>query len=68
MMMRRRKRNLDIRNKIERQGLLYHRVAARIGISPYSLSHWLMTDLTPERKALILKAIDELQEEVNSKK
>lgn len=67
MMMRRRKRNMAIRNMIEREGILYHRIAAKIGISPYSLSHWLMTDLSEPRKAAILKAIDEIKKEVSSK-
>lgn len=53
-------KNLDIRMAIREKRLHHYEVAARIGISEYTLCRWLREDLTEERKDSILKAISEI--------
>ena len=49
--------NLEVRQSIERKRLKYFEVAAALGINPATLSRWLQTEMTPERKKEVLKAI-----------
>jgi len=49
--------NLEIREAIEKKRLKHYEVAQSLGISPYTLSVWLRTELSAEQKKKILKAI-----------
>ena len=51
--------NLKIRQDIAKHRLKYYEVAKEIGVSPFTLSVWLREELTPERKKIVIKAIDE---------
>ena len=55
--------NLEIRNKIESNRILYWEVADKIGIAQSNLSVWLRTDMREDRKQRVEKAICELMEE-----
>lgn len=52
--------NLEIRQMIERKRLRYYEVARQVGITPVTLSTWMQTELTDERKERVLKAIESL--------
>lgn len=54
------KYNEDVRDRINNLRLRYWEVAQQVGISDGRLSVWLRTPLNEERKARVLKAIDEL--------
>lgn len=53
--------NIEVRQAIEKKRMKYYEVAQAIGISSCTLSRWLESDLTPERKERILKAIEEFK-------
>lgn len=53
--------NQEIRKIIEESGLKKYQIANEIGITVYTFSHWLQTDLSEERKTRILKAIEKLK-------
>ncbi|MBS0937411.1 hypothetical protein [Lactiplantibacillus plantarum] len=57
------KANFELRNAISRCRLRYWEVAEKVGISDSRLSVWLRTPLNEERKARVLKAIDELTQQ-----
>lgn len=57
------KANFELRNAISRYRLRYWEVAEKVGISDSRLSVWLRTPLNEERKARVLKAIDELTQQ-----
>ena len=50
--------NIDIRELIQRKRLKYFEVAQAAGINQHTLSHWLQTELSDERRERLLKAID----------
>lgn len=52
--------NSDLRQTIFKYRLRYWEVAEKIGISAGRLSVWLRTPLSDERKARVIKAIEEL--------
>jgi hypothetical protein len=49
--------NLEVRQEIAKKRLKHYEVAQSLGISPYTLSVWLRTELSAEQKKKILKAI-----------
>lgn len=49
--------NMEIRQAIEKKRLKYYEVAAALGVTPYTFSHWLQKEIKPEKKKEILKAI-----------
>jgi len=53
--------NMEIREQIEKKRLRYFEVAEAIGIRPTTLSHWLQTPLNEERKARLIKAIEDFK-------
>ncbi|MDG2542682.1 hypothetical protein ACI7UJ_13690 [Lactiplantibacillus plantarum] len=55
--------NEKIRKRIYFSQLKYWEVAEKVGISNSRLSVWLRTPLNEERKARVMKAIDELNEQ-----
>lgn len=50
--------NVEVRQAITRKRLKYFEVAAALKVHPVTFSRWLQFELTPERKAEILKAIE----------
>lgn len=52
--------NKEIRELIEKKSLKHYQVAQEIGIASFTLSVWLRTPLTEERKKRILEAIERL--------
>lgn len=55
--------NADIRAEIERAGVTYWQVAAKMGIHPCTLSVWLRCELSDELKEKARTAIEEAREE-----
>ncbi len=51
--------NQAIRQLIATKRLKHYEVAAALGMSEYTLCKWLRTELEPERKKIVIKAIDE---------
>ena len=52
--------NTDIRAAIQEAGLYHWQVAQKLKISPSTLVNWLRIELTADRKAMILEAIQNL--------
>lgn len=53
--------NDAIRQKIRSNRIRQYEVAAKIGVSEYTLIRWLRRELTQEQTDKILHAIDELK-------
>lgn len=53
--------NQEIRNAIAESKLKKYQIANKIGITVYTFSHWLQTDLNEERTKRIYKAIQDLK-------
>lgn len=53
--------NKEIREKIAKKRLKHYEVAQAIGITQYTFSHWLQTEMDPEKKSIVLKAIDSIK-------
>lgn len=53
--------NDAIRQKIRASRIRQYEVAAKIGVSEYTLIRWLRRELTQEQTDKILHAIDELK-------
>lgn len=53
--------NIEVRQLIERKRLKYYEVAESLGINVSTLSRWLQTELTPERKTKVVKAIKSIK-------
>lgn len=51
--------NLEVRQAINKRRLKYHEVAAALGITQYTFSHWLQVEMPDEKKQKILKAIQD---------
>ena len=49
--------NTDIRQAIAKKRLKQYEVAQALGISQFTFSHWLQTELPPEKKKEIIRAI-----------
>lgn len=52
------KANKEIREAIDKKRLKHYEVAAACGINQCTLSHWLQTELKPEKKKKILEIIE----------
>ncbi len=53
--------NVEIRRKIFEKDIKKYQVAEKLGINWSTLSRWLQTEMPPEKKAKVLKAIAELK-------
>lgn len=51
--------NQAIRQLIAKKRLKHYEVAMALDVSEYTLCKWLRTELEPERKKIVIKAIDE---------
>lgn len=49
--------NIEIKMELLRYGVRQYEVARALGVSEYTLSRWLHTELSPERKETILETI-----------
>lgn len=58
-------KNKEVRTRIKQARLMNWEVAEKVGISDSRFSVWLRTPLNDERKKRVLKAIDELTEELH---
>lgn len=50
--------NAEVRKAIFESNLKKYQIAEKIGINCYTLSRWLQTEMSDERKARVLQAID----------
>ena len=53
--------NIEVRQAIKAARLMQWEIAARIGISEFTFSRWLRTEMSEERKESVLAAISELK-------
>lgn len=53
--------NIEIRKMIKILRLHHYEIAERIGISETTFCVWLRNELTDERRAKVMKAIEELR-------
>ena len=53
--------NRKIRTAIFESDLKKYEIANKIGITPFTLSHWLQTEMSQEQKQIVLKAIKDLK-------
>jgi len=53
--------NLEVRELIERKRVNYYEIANELGIDRSTLSRWLQTELTDERKAKVIRAIKSIK-------
>lgn len=53
--------NIEIRKAIEKKRLKYYEVAHALGITQHTFSHWMQNELSDERKARVLKAIESIE-------
>ena len=53
-------KNAEIRELMQKRRLRHYEVAAQIGISETTFSVWLRSELTEERRAKVLRAIEDL--------
>ena len=49
--------NVEIKIALVRYGVRQYEVARALGVSEYTLSRWLHTQMSPERKEAILETI-----------
>ncbi len=52
--------NKEIRTAISKKRLRYYEVAQQCGVSIYTFSHWLQTELTEDKKQRILGEIEKI--------
>lgn len=53
--------NREIRTAIFESGLKKYEIAYKVGVTPFTLSHWMQREMSREQKELVLKAIQELK-------
>lgn len=53
--------NADIRKVLIDKGIRYYEAAKACGVTLYTFSHWLQTEIKPEKKEKILKAIEGIE-------
>ena len=53
--------NREIRTAIFESNLKKYEIANKIGITPFTLSRWLQTEMSQEQKQIVLKAIKDLK-------
>ena len=58
------KKNDDIRQFIRKSGLHQWMVAQHLGISEATFTRWLRTEMSSERKRMVMDAIQELKREL----
>ena len=56
--------NSELRSQIERRRLRHYEIADTLGVSPYTLSHWLQSELPDDKKRVILDAIRETERRI----
>ena len=56
-MARKNTANADIRKLLIEKGIRHYEAAEACGVSLYTFSHWLQTEMKPEKKNEVLKAI-----------
>lgn len=58
------KTSKELREMMTRNHLMQYEVAAKMGVSEYTLIRWLRGNPTEEHTAMIMRAIEELAKEV----
>jgi DNA-binding LacI/PurR family transcriptional regulator len=52
--------NLDIRQLIDARGIRYRDIAHACGVNSVTISRWFSVPLSPEKRELILRVIDDI--------
>ncbi len=53
--------NMEVRELIKKSRLFHYEIADALGISESAFSKWLRSEMGPERKQEVLKAIETLR-------
>lgn len=53
--------NDEIKKKIKESRIMQYEIAAKIGVSEYTLCRWFRKPLTDEQRALIISAVEEIK-------
>jgi len=53
--------NVEIRELINKKGIRYYEAAEACGVTIYTFSHWLQTELKPEKRDMVLRAIQSIK-------
>lgn len=56
-MTRKNTANADIRKVLIEKGIRHYEAAEACGVTLYTFSHWLQTEMKPEKKTEVLNAI-----------
>lgn len=54
-------RNKTLRIEIMKKGIKHYELAEALGISKFTLSHWLQNELPKEKKEMILETINKIE-------
>lgn len=57
-MARKNTANADIRKVLLEKGVRHYEAAEACGVSLYTFSHWLQTEMKPEKKTEVLNVIE----------
>ena len=60
MMAKKNTANADIRKVLVEKGIRHYEAAAACGVNMYTFSHWLMMEMKPEKKAEVMKIIENM--------
>ena len=52
--------NFDIQLLMKKQRVRYYEVAAALGVHPCTLTRWMRREMTPERRELVLRAVERI--------
>ena len=56
--------NADIREILRKKRIRHYEVADQLGISEYTFCKWLRTELPPDKREEVLKAIKQIENEI----
>ena len=59
-MTRKNTANADIRKVLFEKGIYHYEAAEACGVTVYTFSHWLQTEMKPEKKRKVLEAIQKI--------
>lgn len=51
------KKNMEIREMLTKRGIHHYEAAEACGVTCYTFSHWLQTEMKPEKKREVIAAI-----------
>lgn len=53
--------NADVRKLLAEKGIKHYEAAQACNVSIYTFSHWLMTEMKPEKKKQVIAALEKIR-------